>query len=503
MFAFQINHVDAVNNFLISISLNENGSTPTHCFLKWGPKAAIPEEHKDPSLLLAVALDREAYIIDLNGVVEQLSSVPIDFHTASVQYHSCSRLLSKIMVQLSTYGSNIEAMDFTADASTIFVSVSIGQILMFKISNIESGLFSPYRKLTTLGASPLSALHYVNNKSLLAPLGYLIGGTDFNRQLLLWRLPDFSLVQTIRFCPREEREQEDGEKTKPSPQPMLITSFSVTANLLLASDIKRRTMPGKSQRGKVITNTCTCGLLGSEHGNNSNRGRTSTRTRERSLLRCRRSTSRAQASLSGHKSITPVGHKSYVVPLRKGGRTVRARQASTTVAAKRRRQQRNTKSTVPAAESSLKVVEKEEGKGKHALEESQKSETQLLKNQNPDSPEDVQFRCVSEFLLASPCIAFDVSRVSRSLSLDRPLAAYESEDGDCIEAVLNLIHPRELKTGKLSFFVPLSIYMQRDQDAKEEQPTSEPPLDNDPLSTVGTIGDCSSPLLPEGNKNSA
>lgn len=73
----------------------------------------------------------------------------------------------------------------------------------------------------------------------MAPLGYLIGGTNFNRELFLWRLPDCSLVQTIRFCPNEERDQEDGETVKASPQPMLITSFSAAANLLLASDIKR------------------------------------------------------------------------------------------------------------------------------------------------------------------------------------------------------------------------------------------------------------------------
>ncbi|KAL5964102.1 Enhancer of mRNA-decapping protein 4 [Taenia solium] len=287
-------------------------------------------------------------------------------------------------------------------------------------------------------------------------------------------------------------------------------------------------MPSKSKRAKISTNICTCGLLNGGHGNNSNRGKTYARTRERSLLRCRRSTPRVQASPSGQWNITPVGRKSHVAPFRKRGRLSRARQAST-VAVKRRRQQRNVKPATPAAGSSLKAVAKEEGKGKHALEESQKSEMQPLKNhpsvdtlpepspcsnesnavlyalhlsRNPDNPEEVQFRCVSEFLLVSPCIAIDVSRISRSLSLDRPFVAYDSGDSDNIEALLNLIHPKELKTGKLSFFVPLGIYMQRDQHTKEEQLTPEPSLDNDPLSTVGTVGNCSSPLLPEGSKSS-
>lgn len=83
----------------------------------------------------------QAYIVDLNGVIEQMSSDTIDFHTASVQYHSHSRLLSKILIRFSTYGGNIEAMEFTTDASTIFIGVSIGQILIFKISNDESESF--------------------------------------------------------------------------------------------------------------------------------------------------------------------------------------------------------------------------------------------------------------------------------------------------------------------------------------------------------------------------
>ncbi|KAH9282025.1 Enhancer of mRNA-decapping protein 4 [Echinococcus granulosus] len=542
---YHVNHIDAVNNLLISINLHENSSTLTHCALKWGPKSTTPEDHKDSSLLLAAALNRDVYIVDLNGVIEQLSSGPIDFHTASVQYHLHSRLLTEILVRLSTYDNNIEAMEFAADASTIFISVNIGQILVFKLSDIKSESFSPYREWTMPGTSSFSSLHYVNYKSMLAPEGYLIGGANFNRELFLWRLPDCSLVQTIRFCPSEGRDQKDSETLKSSPQPMLITHFSATANLLLASDIKRtsptfrcgsvcvhstpQTMPNKSKRAKISTNMCTCGLLSGEHGNNSNRGKTFSRTRERSLLRCRRSTPRAQASIPSHWSATPVGCRSYVAPLRKRGRPVRARQASYTVAVKRRRRQRNVKPTALTAGSSLKVVEKEVGKGNHASEESQKSETQPLKNhlsvdtlpepspcsnesnavlyalhlsRNPDNPEEVQFRCVTEFLLVSPCIAFDVSRVSRSLSLDRPFAAYVPEDSDNIEAQLNLIHPRELKTGKLSFFVPLGIYMQRDKTKKEEQFATEPPLDNDPLSTVGTVGNCSSPLLPEGNKSS-
>ncbi|KAL5105014.1 Enhancer of mRNA-decapping protein 4 [Taenia crassiceps] len=365
----KINHIDGLNNLLISINLNENNSTLTHCALKWGPKCTIPEDRKDPSLLLAVALDRDAYIVDLNGVIEKISSDATDFRTESAQYRSCPRLLSKFLMRFSTCGSNIEAMEFTADASTVFIGVSIGQILMFKISDDESESFSPYRKWTS-GTSPLSALHYVNYKSISAPLGYLIGGTNFNRELLLWRLPDCSLVQTIRFCPNEERDQEDGEIIKASPQPLLITSFSVAANLLLASDIKRTVL--------------------------------------------------------------------YALHL----------------------------------------------------------------SRNPDTLEEVQFRCVSEFLLVSPCIAFDVSRVSRSLSLDRPFVSYDPEDSDNIEVLLNLIHPKDLKTGKLSYSVPLGVYMRRDQHTKEEKVTPEPSLDNDPLSTVGTVGNCSSPLLPEGNKSS-
>lgn len=367
---YHVNHIDAVNNLLISINLHENSSTLTHCALKWGPKSTTPEDHKDSSLLLAAALNRDVYIVDLNGVIEQLSSGPIDFHTASVQYHLHSRLLTEILVRLSTYDNNIEAMEFAADASTIFISVNIGQILVFKLSDIKSESFSPYREWTMPGTSSFSSLHYVNYKSMLAPEGYLIGGANFNRELFLWRLPDCSLVQTIRFCPSEGRDQKDSETLKSSPQPMLITHFSATANLLLASDIKRTVL--------------------------------------------------------------------YALHL----------------------------------------------------------------SRNPDNPEEVQFRCVTEFLLVSPCIAFDVSRVSRSLSLDRPFAAYVPEDSDNIEAQLNLIHPRELKTGKLSFFVPLGIYMQRDKTKKEEQFATEPPLDNDPLSTVGTVGNCSSPLLPEGNKSS-
>lgn len=146
-----------------------------------------------------------------------------------------------------------------------------------------------------------------------------------------------------------------------------------------AQSLPPQTMPSKSKRAKINPNMCTCGLLGGKHGNNSNRGKTYTRSRERSLLRCRRSTPRAQAPSSGQWSIIPVGRKSYVTPFKKRGRPVRARQASA-VAVKRRRQQRNVKPTAPAAGSSLKAVEKEEGKGKHTLEESQKSETQPLKN---------------------------------------------------------------------------------------------------------------------------
>ncbi|KAM3174500.1 hypothetical protein ACTXT7_010430, partial [Hymenolepis weldensis] len=83
----------------------------------------------------------------------------------------------------------------------------------------------------------------------------------------------------------------------------------------------------------------------------------------------------------------------------------------------------------------------------------------LLLARNPDKTEELRFQCLCEFLLVAPCIAFNLNGVTRSYSFD-----------EC-ESVM--FSARALTVGKLSFFVPLVAYRQKDLNRSLEFPQSE------------------------------
>lgn len=49
-----------MNTLLITVNLSNDDSSIPHCTLKWGPKPTNPEEYKDTSLLLALAINEKA-----------------------------------------------------------------------------------------------------------------------------------------------------------------------------------------------------------------------------------------------------------------------------------------------------------------------------------------------------------------------------------------------------------------------------------------------------------
>ncbi|KAM3180472.1 hypothetical protein ACTXT7_016217, partial [Hymenolepis weldensis] len=196
---YHINFNQGKNNLLLTIDLDENTQTLTHCFLEWGPKSKASDTGMHTSLLLAAAVNRKVFLIDLNSVVENLDQSKQSFVEASKRYLEKPRLLSNMISKISSYDHNVEAMTFSADASALFISADRG-----------NGTIS----------------------------GYLIGGTSFFRELRLWRLPDFKLLQTIRFCSNEEEGSVE-ENKKSSPPPMLISQFNQDSGVLFVSDIKR------------------------------------------------------------------------------------------------------------------------------------------------------------------------------------------------------------------------------------------------------------------------
>ncbi|VDD81318.1 unnamed protein product [Mesocestoides corti] len=282
-----------------------------------------------------------------------------------------------MVVELPCQERYIDTIDFSSDASIFLIGSQDGKISLFKLSDFSEESLQPYHEWFPHGSSELSASHVVDFKTAASPSGYLISGTHFNSELCLWRLHDYSLVQSIRFRPTDEQNQSDTQKAQPS---LLITCFDRTNNLLFASDIKRTVL--------------------------------------------------------------------YVLHLAR----------------------------------------------------------------NPERDDEVMFRCVSEFLLVNPCIAFDVSRVSRTLSLSLPIVDCESLDADNIEVLLAAIYPGELQIGKLRFSVPMSTYLNNAEDALAEpvgcgdEPsvvsasTPTPTTEVTPLPTdlANPESDhCPSPVLPE------
>ncbi|VUZ42548.1 unnamed protein product [Hymenolepis diminuta] len=337
---YHINFNQGNNNLLFTTDLDENVQTLTHCFLKWGPKSKASDIGMHTSLLLAAAVNRKVFLIDLNSVVENLDQSKQSFVEASKRYLEKPRLLSNMFSTISSYDHNVEAITFSADASALFISADRGHIFALNLSDIDPFSFRPVQRWSTDTYSPLFGLYHVDFKSNGTTSGYLIGGTSFCRELRLWRLPDFKLLQTIRFCSNEEEGSVE-ENKKSSPLPMLISQFDQDSGVLFVSDIKRTVL--------------------------------------------------------------------YT----------------------------------------------------------------LLLARNPDKTEELRFQCLCEFLLVAPCIAFNLNGVTRSHSFNEPLSDSASADCDNINVDLLLIHPKALTVGKLSFFVPLVAYRQKNLNRSLEFPQSE------------------------------
>ncbi|KAM7536485.1 hypothetical protein Aperf_G00000087509 [Anoplocephala perfoliata] len=313
----------------------------------------------ETSLLLAAAVNQSVYIIDLNGIVKHPGGIVQSNLEAEGGYHLQPRLLKNMIQKLDSYSSNVEAMEFSSNASALFVSANFGRIFMFSLSDIKSGSLTAFRQWSTGSLSPLSALYHIDFECDGITREYLIGGTNFNRELRMWRLPDCELIQTVRFCANEDHDAKETvvEIQKPSLQPMLITQFDPNSGLLLASDIKRTVL--------------------------------------------------------------------YALLLARGS----------------------------------------------------------------DPLHELRFQCVCEFVLVSPCIAFDISNVERSHPFEQLFSGSKPTEGDNINVKLVLLHPKELEVGKLNFFVPLETYEQKDLSPFKV-----------PLSLAS--GACSSPIIPEGDKSS-
>nr|CDS29595.1 enhancer of mRNA decapping protein 4 [Hymenolepis microstoma] len=332
---FHINFIRGTNDLLFTFDLHENIISLTHCLLEWGPKSKLSENGMDISLLLVAAVNKKVFLFDLNGVVENLDQSDQGCIESLNRYRAKPRLLGS-MVNLTFFEHDVEAVTFSADASTLFISADLGNIFAFDLSDVDPLSFRPFKSWSTETYSPLFALHYGNFEGNR----YIIGGTGSCRELRLWQLPKFKLLQTIRFCSNEEKGSLE-ENKKRSPSPVLISQFDQESGLLFISDIKRTVL--------------------------------------------------------------------YT----------------------------------------------------------------LMLARNPDNPEVLRFQCLCEFPLVAPCIAFNLNNVTRSHSFDKPLSDSALAESDNIVADLLLIHPKTLAAGKLSFFVPLEAYKQKDLNNSQEFSTSE------------------------------
>lgn len=113
-------------------------------------------------LLIFTSLLVQVYLIDLNGVVEHLGENTQSVVEAAAGYHSQPRLLNNMIQKLASYSSNVEAMEFSSNSSTFFVSANLGRIFMFNLSDIKSGSLSAFREWSTGSLSPLFALYSID-----------------------------------------------------------------------------------------------------------------------------------------------------------------------------------------------------------------------------------------------------------------------------------------------------------------------------------------------------
>ena len=52
--------MDMVNSPIVTVNLNSNTSSLSHCILKWAPRPAAVKEYQNTSLVLALAVDEKA-----------------------------------------------------------------------------------------------------------------------------------------------------------------------------------------------------------------------------------------------------------------------------------------------------------------------------------------------------------------------------------------------------------------------------------------------------------